>query len=252
MDQQDERYLVVSIHDLSPVTWRKVSTIQDALKGIGIEQSSLLLIPNFQGAHPVDRADEEFRAWLAAVAQSDEVCLHGYTHQAAAIRGGPVARGMATLYTNREGEFYQLSGEEATRLLRQGLVHFEGLGIKPAGFVAPAWLLNEEVEAALSQLGFTYTTRLRSIQLLEEPARTLEAPTCCYSVRSAWRRGLSRLWNPLLAAREKRQSILRMSIHPVDLDHPAIFKQILSLTRQAAGERKVVTYSALVERLTKN
>lgn len=237
------RLLAVSLHDVSPLNWKKCELILTQLDALGIHRRILLVIPDYRDAAPVDGADKEFIAWLKKRGERDEVCLHGYSHRAEAIQGGPVARLVATLYTNREGEFYQLAEEQARELLREGLARFERIGFIPEGFVAPAWLLSPEVPAVLREMGFRYTTRLGYIDLLQEnPPRSLRAPALCYSVRSAWRRTVSRLWNPLLAARNRQTPILRVAIHPVDVDHPAVFEQILRLTGEALKTRRVATY----------
>lgn len=246
-----KKFLVVSVHDVSPLTWRSAQQILQALAAAGIIRRSLLLIPNHQGRAAVDEAPEDFQAWLREVSQQDEICLHGYEHQAPTLPGGPWARLVATMYTDREGEFYRQDGEEATRRLQAGLRHFDRLGLRPEGFVAPAWLLSRESEAALRRLGFQYTTRLRSIDLFTQPSKRLRAPALCYSVRSGWRRALSQVWNPALFQLARRSAILRIAIHPADLDHPAVFRQILRLARQAARERTVATYREVIEQTRK-
>lgn len=242
-DAEAPGLLAVSLHDVSPVNWEKCESILTRLDALGVHRRILLVIPDYRDSAPVDGAGEAFIAWLKKRSKRDEVCLHGYSHRAEAIQGGPIARLVATLYTNREGEFYQLPEERAKELLREGLARFERIGLHPEGFVAPAWLLSPEVPAALREMGFRYTTRLGHIDLLQEnPPRSLRAPALCYSVRSAWRRAVSRLWNPLLARRNRETPILRVAIHPVDIDHPDIFEQIMRLTSEALKTRGVATY----------
>ncbi len=247
MQEAQKRFLVVSIHDVSPLTWHRVRTILEALDGIGIHKRSLLVIPNHQGKAAIEHAEPEFQSWLRILSQQDEVCLHGYRHQAQTLRGGPWARLVATCYTNREGEFYQLTAEEATRQLRKGREHLGNLEIRPTGFIAPAWLLSPQAEAAVHEAGFQYTTRLRSIDILTPPPRRLRAPVLCYSTRRGWRRALSRLWNRTLFALEQRSPVLRAAIHPPDVDHAAIFRQLLSLLRRASADRTVASYQEVVE-----
>ena len=71
------------------------------------------------------------------------------------------------------------------------------LGLKPRGFIAPAWLLGNEAEQAVRDAELEYTTRLRTVCDLRSesvfPARTL-----VYSVYNSWRRTLSRSWNAAL------------------------------------------------------
>ena len=242
-----QKLLIVSIHDVSPLTWDKVRMILDRLESIGIKNRSLLLIPNFQGKAPIDQAGGEFQSWLQQIQRQDEICLHGYTHQAQEIRGSLFARLMATVYTQREGEFYQLTPEAMRQRLQQGLEHFAKVGLQPTGFIAPAWLLAPGAESILREAGFKYTTRLGSIELFTSASiKKLKAPTLCYSVRNGWRRVLSRLWNPLLFKLSKEVPLLRVAIHPVDIDHPEVFQQILDLLRKAIEVRQVVTYQQMV------
>ena len=241
-----QKLLVVSIHDVSPATWKKVRMILDQLESIGIKNRSLLLVPNFQGNAPIDQAEPEFQSWLEQVQKADEICLHGYTHQAEEIRGSVFSRIIATFYTNREGEFYQLTREAMKERLQQGLEHFKNAGLHPTGFVAPAWLLGPAAETLLKEAGFLYTTRLGSMELFK-PGQKIKAPTLCYSVRSGWRRILSRLWNPFLFQWSKEVPLLRVAIHPVDIDHPEVFQQILDLLKKATRTRQVVTYEQIAD-----
>lgn len=63
-----------------------------------------------------------------------------------------------------------------------------------------------------------------------------------WSVRSAWRRMASRLWNLTLFNRLQANPLLRISIHPVDVEHPAIWQQIRDLTGRALLDRTPATY----------
>ena len=66
-------------------------------------------------------------------------------------------------YTAGEGEFFDLEREAAVRLLRDGLAEFAAADIAPSGFIAPAWLLGSEAEAAVREVGFDYTTRIATV-----------------------------------------------------------------------------------------
>jgi uncharacterized protein len=74
------RALVVSVHDVSPLTHANCDKIIEALRGLGVSEGSLLVIPNHHSKAPV-RDDAAFRDWISdRVQQGYEPVLHGYYH----------------------------------------------------------------------------------------------------------------------------------------------------------------------------
>ena len=57
------------------------------------------------------------------------------------------------VYTADEGEFYDLDRADAATLVNRGNAELRELGFTPRGFIAPAWLLSEEAETALREVG---------------------------------------------------------------------------------------------------
>jgi hypothetical protein len=148
---------------------------------------------------------------------------------------------LTRFYTQNEGEFYDLTYDEALRRIVAARDELHAHGLKPRGFVAPAWLLGDESERAARDAKMEYTTRLRTVCDLRSgnvfPARTL-----VYSVGNTWRRGVSRVWNATLFPFLKGSSLLRISIHPPDHSHPAIWKQITDFIEGSVGSRTPTTY----------
>jgi hypothetical protein len=68
------------------------------------------------------------------------------------------------------------------------------------------------------------------------------AQSLVYSVHSHWRRAVSRGWNATLFRFLKRKPLLRISIHPPDYSHPAVWKQIIDVIGAAAPSRMTTTY----------
>lgn len=203
---------------------------------------SLLVIPDHHRRGPF-LADAECAAWLRAqAAAGHELVMHGYYHQRARRTGESVgAKWTTRIYTADEGEFYDLDRATATTLVEKARADFRQLGEEPTGFIAPAWLLSAEAETALRTLGCAYTTRLGSVVDLET-ARVWASQSLVWSVRSAWRRQVSRAWNALLFHRLAANPLLRISIHPVDLRHPQIWRQIRELVTRARADREAMTY----------
>src|SRR5260370_16461862 len=74
------RALVVSVHDVSPVTQASCDKILQTLRSLGVSEGSLLIIPNHHHQAPV-RENAAFKDWvLDLVRQGNEPVLHGYYH----------------------------------------------------------------------------------------------------------------------------------------------------------------------------
>lgn len=234
--------LVVSLHDVSPLTRTRCERIVEELVALGVTRTSLLVIPNHHDRGHV-RADVVLCNWLRArAAEGHEIVTHGYFHLRPQRRHESLVQKFTTrIYTANEGEFFDLDRAQAATLVRRGNAELRELGLDPRGFIAPAWLLSSEAEDALCDLGCEYTTRLRNVTDLrtreEHPSQSL-----CWSVRAAWRRSASIVWNAAFYRRLRETPLLRISIHPPDIDHPAIWRQIRRLITDALRTRASMTY----------
>ena len=234
--------LVVSIHDVAPSTRETTEKIVAELAQRGVRACSLLVVPDYhhQGKFLEDR---QFVSWLGNLeAQGHEIVIHGYFHERPRrIRESLRDQLITQIYTQGEGEFYDLSYGEALQRIARARDEFRAAGLSPQGFVAPAWLLNSEGERAARDAEMEYTTRLTSIHDLRSneifPARSL-----VYSVQSQWRRLTSLAWNATLARLMKENQLIRLSIHPPDYIYPLIWRQIGDLVRAMDGVRTSTTY----------
>jgi len=234
--------LVISTHDVAPSNRAVVEQIMAGLGQSGIRACSLLVVPDY---HRQGRAtqDRQFVSWLRDLeARGHEIVIHGYFHQRER-RGDETVREkfLTRFYTEDEGEFYDLDYEEALRRIMAARDEFRGSGLKPRGFVAPAWLLSPEAERAARDADLEYTTRLRTVRDLRS-GEEFAAQSLVYSVRNHWRRAVSRGWNATLFRCLKNKPLLRISIHPPDYSHPAIWRQIIDVIEAAAPSRMTTTY----------
>src|SRR5438876_2339720 len=234
--------LVVSLHDVAPPTQQITTTIISELGRQGVRVCSILVVPDYhhQGFFTRHR---EFVTWLRGLeADGHEIVIHGYFHERPPLKRESLHDKLLTrFYTRNEGEFYDLSYEEALRRITTARDEFRAQGLKPRGFIAPAWLLGDEAERAACDAKMEYTTRLRTVCDLRSgdvfPARTL-----VYSVENNWRRAVSRTWNAAMFQFLKGKPLLRISIHPPDYFHPAIWRQILALITATNSVRTATTY----------
>ncbi len=234
--------IIVSLHDVAPRSQQIASTIVSELRLHGIPVCSLLVVPDYH--HEGLFANHAtFVNWLRGLeADGHEIVIHGYFHERPSRTKETLRdKFMTRFYTQNEGEFYDLPYEEALRRVTNARDEFRAHGLKPHGFVAPAWLLGDEAERAVRDAQLEYTTRLRSISDLRSgdvfPARSL-----VYSVHNSWRRAVSRGWNDALFRLLQPKPLLRISIHPPDYSQPAIWKQILGFIAATKTARTATTY----------
>ena len=235
-------YLVVSLHDVAPSTQSVADKILSELTQRGIRHCSLLIVPDYhhQGASMQDR---QFVSWLRNLeATGHEIVIHGYFHERPRRERESFLEKIVTrFYTQGEGEFYDLDYDEAFRRIKTARDEFQAAGLKPRGFIAPAWLLGSEAERAARDAEMEYTTRLQTVLDLRSGERTA-ARSLVYSVRNGWRRVTSLVWNAALSRMVANKPLARLSIHPPDFSHPAIWRQIVDLISDIAPLRTPTTY----------
>ena len=241
--------LVVSIHDVSPRTYLVVEQMLSELHTLGVKQCSLLVIPNHHHMGWLE-SFPLFVTWLKQKQnEGHEIVLHGlFHHRPQRLKEGLFQRWITRCYTAGEGEFFDLSYEEARSKLREGGACLEKIGFSKKerlGFIAPAWLLSAAAERALHDEGFLYTTRLGGVvDVTTEPSLYHPSQSMVYSVRAGWRRIMSLCWNEILFwhLTRKKSALLRISLHPPDWCYPSIRHHALRSIQRALRERVAMTY----------
>ena len=239
-----QRWLCVSLHDVAPATWPSCQKVLDAVRAVADIPLTLLIVPAHHGQCS---AQPEFeRAISAQLAAGNELALHGYFHVDPHVPSDLVDWIRRRIYTAGEGEFCSLSEDEARERLTLGARWFTANGWPMAGFVAPAWLLGAGAWRALrARDGLQYTTTLTKLIVLPE-AHAIHAPCLTYSVRSAWRRPTSIVWNMLLSRVTHGSQVLRFGLHPHDADSRPVTRSWQGLLERALSDRKAVTKAEFV------
>lgn len=217
------------------------------LAALGINRISLLVVPRWHGGAPFTQ-DGGFTRWVQELAAAGhDICLHGFYHQADTVTGSAVSRLVGRHYTAGEGEYYQIDQTTARDRILRGLhILADEAGLPVFGFTPPAWLLSDAGRTELVAAGLHYTTSFAGIDLLQLD-RHLHAPTLVYSCRSAWRRGVSRIWVRFWAWANSGAPILRIAAHPCDFGHPAIEASLWARIRAALADgRTPATYRDMI------
>lgn len=219
------RRALYSLHDVTPAKETLVFAALDHLRALGLTQVAMLIVPDFHG-----RADlREFPAFCAEFKKrllpGDEILLHGYYHLADTPPQTPGRKLASAMLTAGEGEFHDLSYDEASRRIRAGLqVLHEALDLKPTGFVAPAWLQNANVRRAVADAGLGFCED--QLRIWPSHGAPIFSPALSFASRMP-----VRLWGSVVAGEISsrvlpRQPVSRVGIHPNDYRSPHLRRAI--------------------------
>jgi predicted deacetylase len=226
--------IAVSLHDVEPATFERCALIRDWLDDHGIERVTLLVIPA-PDLHPFHDRRPEMVHWLAdCAARGDAIAQHGFQH-----RRSPAAPRRA----NRAAEFVGLDADETRRAVEAGRRVLRLAGVQPRGFVAPAYAYTDALRETLAASFEWWASLVR----IHSPARTSTstlAPALTLGTSSA----AKRMASPWLvrAGALGAGKLLRLDLHPADLDHPRHIGAVEGVLKRARRHvREAVTYDDL-------
>lgn len=159
--------LLISIHDVSPLTLSECEQAVALLAELGIAASALtvLAIPHHEGRAPID-AHLPTIGFLRRL-EADGACLvmHGLTHRMSGRAWGPFGFFRAHLFARGQGEFHASDAEDANRRLDEGAAILRRAGLERAArsFVPPAWLLSPAARAVVAERGFDFYELFKGI-----------------------------------------------------------------------------------------
>ncbi len=236
--------LLVSIHDVSPRSWRAVDTLVERLeRHVGAGQYAMLVIPDHWREAPI-AGDRAFHAALRGwAAQGVEMFLHGWCHRDESGLSSFKARHL----TAGEGEFLALSQAEAAGLMQQGKALLEDiLGAPLAGFIAPAWLYGPGALAALDEAGFALAEDHFKVWVPGSRAVLARGPVVTWASRSRGRIASSLAFATLARAALPVMPTVRVAVHPGDVTVPALLASIDATLARFAATHRPSRYGALL------
>jgi predicted deacetylase len=216
--------VLLSLHDVAPPFARQLHELWSLCLSHGV-RPALLVVPNWHGAHPLER-DRRFVDWLfARVDQGARVFLHGERHDEVERMRGATDALRAFGRTAREGEFLSLDYAAARASMERGREVLMRCGLSPIGFVPPAWLARTATREAARDLGFAFAEDDRRIYLLREGV-ALRSPAVRWSARSIWRARLSSVVADARWQLQRDHPVLRIALHPTDMDDPEVRRSV--------------------------
>jgi uncharacterized protein len=239
--------LLVSIHDVTPALAPGVERLW-ALCAERRVVPALLVVPNWHGEWDLSR-HPEFVRWLRErAAAGAEIVLHGERHDEVGLSRSPGDRLRAWGRTAREGEFLGLGREAARERIERGAALLRMLGLRPVGFIPPAWLAREEGHAAVAEAGLGFSEDETGIRFYPGGHR-VTSPAVRWSPR-----GWLRPWGSVVVARGRwrlqcRAAYPRLAFHPQDLGHPAIAAELGVTLERWLSRHQPIAYEGLRRRV---
>ncbi len=219
--------VLASIHDVAPPHALAVQRLWQSCRAAGFTPA-LFVVPNWHGRWPL--ADSQaFVDWIRARAdEGAEVFLHGERHDEVGSPRTLRDELRAVGRTSNEGEFLTLDRYGARTRIRRGLLYLWSLGLRPVGFVPPAWLAHNITHDVVRETGLTFSEDAGHVYIHGEAGSDmLPAPAIRWSGRTAVRAQLSRLavaWHRVNAS---RRPLVRLALHPQDLAHPVTSRSVM-------------------------
>ncbi|MFZ4577985.1 MAG: DUF2334 domain-containing protein [Myxococcota bacterium] len=234
------RIALVTLHDVTPAHGDRIFMAIDHLRGLGVQALNLLVVPDFHHQGHLAQDAEFCRRLLKVLGPRDEIALHGFWHVADQAPRSAGKKAVASVMTAGEGEFQDLSYDQARTRIEDGLqVLQDALGVRPRGFVAPAWLDNTETPRAVRDAGLDWCEdHLRVHDLAHN--RAIFSPVLSLASRSFGRRWGSMAFAEVASRTLTAGRVVRLAAHPNDY----LYGRLVD-TLGRVVERWLTTHTAL-------
>jgi predicted deacetylase len=245
------RALIVEIHDVNPAEMTEVLAIYHGLLELGIERPALLVVPRFEGPDGRCwdlREHPRTVAWLQWMQRRGaEIVLHGLTHRAPAPPPGVAARLMHRFFSRGCAEFAHMDLAGARRRLLAGCAILRQCGLRPCGFVAPAWQQDPRAIPALQGLGFRFTAFINKLLPLEGQRHPLLSPALTFAAAGpVWDHAKRALMRGVEAATRGRP-LVRVALHPADARGSRPLPHILGRVQALLRRRQLMGYGEFLD-----
>jgi predicted deacetylase len=213
--------LALAIHGIEPRSYRRCRELRRWLRDRGVDRVTLLVVPA-PDLHPIGSRSPALAAWLRErIASDDTVAQHGLA---------PRAPG---------AEFRGLDRTDAAARVATGLRLLRELELDPDGFVAPAYAYTAALRDVLHER-FRWFADQRTVAVADgtawrSPALQLDTPT-------PLRRALA---HSSIGAARACGELMRIDVHPADVESPRRLATLAQLLVQAR-DRRPITYDELV------
>lgn len=211
---QEARWLIISVHDVSPAHCSAVRGLLALLDDLGARPRVLKVVPNEAGRGDLRQHPDVVELLHDEVQQGSELVLHGYTHRALAPSRGPwTVRLRARLFARPVAEFTALTNAEMLHRIMAGRHILHAVGLDAQSFCAPGWLALPELPAVLCAAGLRYYIRMGSVQDLLTGQR-ISTPWLGYMGADPFQEWLVGLAGRMILELAPHLPVLKLFLHP--------------------------------------
>lgn len=233
--------LLVSLHDVSPLTLDASSEAVRLLRDAGVPATALtvLVVPFHDSKIRID-AHEPTRRFLGNLADAGaQLVMHGYTHRMKE-RAGPFGWPLAHGFARGQGELYRKSREDTARCLELGREILCAAGLRDAtrGFVPPAWLLSRGAAEAVRAADFDFYERFGGVVA---QGRLVARRLIGWGALNAIEAWATTVWAQMLARRAPVDT--RLAVHPPDVIRARTRASIRKVLARLLRLTEPVTYA---------
>ena len=240
-------WLVLSVHDVSPLHLADVRWLLGRLDDLGAAPIVLKVVPLEEGTAAIGEDLGLVALLREQLTRGAEVVLHGYTHRAAGpVHGTTLLRLRAALFAGPTAEFLSLSRDEAATRVRAGVAALEALGARPLGFCPPAWLADERLPSILRECGLRYFVTIGALHDLERRRRRT-IPALGYMGADVTQERLVAAERRLVMALQRRIPVVRVFLHPQGARRSRACAAVLRTLERLLTVRTPVTYATLLD-----
>ena len=152
--------LLVSLHDVSPLTLPDCEAAIALVREVGLTpaQLTVLAIPHHEEKIALDKHEPTVRFLRDLEDQGARLVMHGLTHLMAGRAWTPLAMFRAHIFARGQGELFAADADETARRLDEGRAILVRAGLETAthAFVPPAWLLSPAGRQVVQARGFDF------------------------------------------------------------------------------------------------
>ena len=240
MSSSGKRFLL-AIHDVTPAHRASLERVYRLLEQLGLTRYALLVVPNWHGEWPLDQHAALVDDLLTRQTAGAEIFLHGFRHDEAGFHRTWRQRLQVAGRTTASAEFLIAPPAETARRLDQGLALFERLGLKPVGFIPPAWLHGPALANQLRERRLNITEGFWRITRVAD-GRSLFAPALSWSTARPWRSYLTARIAAARVVAETARGLVRVAIHPPDVEVPVVAGSLRKTLESLRASRRMATY----------
>jgi predicted deacetylase len=146
-------------------------------------------------------------------------------------------------------EFAHLDRDGARRRLLAGRAILHQCGLRPCGFVAPAWQQDPRAIEALQGLGFRFTAFLNKVLPLGGQRRPLPSPALTFAAAGPVWDHAKRVAMRGLELASGRRPLLRVALHPADTRGSRPLGHVLGRLQVLLRRRRLMSYGEALDAL---